>query len=71
MKHARRDIEDGRCSECGANHMDHWPWCSDYARPYPGECAIWTTLEDGTRRKIDPGRVQAAEVQSDTSNAEK
>jgi hypothetical protein len=23
-------MRNNRCEECGANNMDHWPWCSQY-----------------------------------------
>jgi hypothetical protein len=72
MKRAQLDIhrshQAGRCSECGANHMDHWPWCSQYQRPYPCDRAFWSTPEQAANRRSD--RVQAAKRQPDTASAD-
>jgi hypothetical protein len=45
---------DRRCPECGANNMDHWPWCSQYKRPVSGRTT--TTLRDFAERRMPRAR---------------
>jgi hypothetical protein len=48
--------------------MDHWPWCSQYQRPYSCDRAFWSRPEQAINRRSD--HVQVAKRQPDTTSAD-